>query len=507
MPPHPCPTPQRISDFLFGRLPDKLAAKIAEHLHGCLYCESIAESLAHGNDPLVASAKDFSAVRQFRDDSELHEAIHAIGKIPFDSDLSSQPFIVRGYQLVRRIGQGGLGTVYLAVHLKLEKHVAIKLLKANRKDDPQSISRFAREMKAVGKLEHPNIVRAMDAGETEQLHFLVMEYIDGFDFGQLIRLLGRISVANACEITRQAAAGLHHAHQNSMVHRDVKPSNLMLTETGTVKLLDLGLAQMYFPFDEAGPLTHDGQLIGTLDYMAPEQLQDSRNVDARCDLFSLGVALLELLTGRQPSATSKRMSWMDELSRREDIPREIKQLVARMIAEDPQVRPSSAREVVDLVQPWCEHADLVALHDRAAQESGKTKTDAVIEIVESQPTPALQTPNPSPMRRQRTIPLLFATTVLALGLATIAILYPEFWKGAPADPELATIEIVADLPLPEVQQEDLAAVNRKTGERRTLVWGKNQVPPGSYSIETPTDTTLPIYSIELEAGEKWSLAL
>ena len=158
-------------------------------------------------------------------------------------------------------------------------------------------------MKAVGKLVHPNIVHAYDAGEEAGIHFLVMEYVDGVDVTRIQKRCGQLAVADACEIVRQAAIGLQHAHENRMVHRDIKPSNLLATKDGVVKVLDLGLALLHEGDAAAArDLTNTGQVMGTLDYMAPEQADDTHAVDIRADIYSLGCTLYSLLAGQPPFA-------------------------------------------------------------------------------------------------------------------------------------------------------------------------------------------------------------
>jgi serine/threonine protein kinase len=183
------------------------------------------------------------------------------------------------YQLADKLGEGGMGAVYKALHTKLRRTVALKVLPKDRLGDPQAVARFEREMAAVGALDHPNIVRAMDAREVEGTRFLVMEFVEGVDLNAVCRACHPVPVADACEIIRQAALALQHAHEHSLVHRDVKPSNLMITADGVVKLLDLGLAR--FEEDQAvgEEVTGTGQVMGTIDYMAPEQVADARSVD------------------------------------------------------------------------------------------------------------------------------------------------------------------------------------------------------------------------------------
>src|SRR5262249_6921630 len=173
------------------------------------------------------------------------------------------------YQILGKLGKGGVGAVFKARHTELGKVVALKMLRDERPDEV-TIARFKNEIRAVGRLDHPNIVVAHDAGQAGGVHFLVMEYVDGMDLGQLVERCGRLNAADACEVIRQTAVGLQHAYERGLVHRDLKPSNLMLARDGRVRLLDLGLARS-FGESPADTLTAKGMVLGTVDYLAPEQ--------------------------------------------------------------------------------------------------------------------------------------------------------------------------------------------------------------------------------------------
>jgi eukaryotic-like serine/threonine-protein kinase len=210
-------------------------------------------------------------------------------------------FMLGGYRIVERIGQGGSGTVYFAEHEVMKRPVAIKVLPTPLAEDPELLERFRLEARTAAILDHPNVVHVYDFRQEGTLNFIVMEFIDGPDLQQMITRRGPLSIGLACEYIRQAALGLQHAHEEGMVHRDIKPANLLVDPTGTVKVLDLGLAR----YEQAGAdsLTerfNSKMVLGTADYLAPEQALNLHNTDARTDIYSLGATLYALLAGRPP---------------------------------------------------------------------------------------------------------------------------------------------------------------------------------------------------------------
>lgn len=320
------------------------------------------------------------------------------------------PQRIREYELDSRIGQGGMGTVYLASHTMLERQVAIKFLSPAQTHDPQYVSRFRREMKAVGRLTHPNIVQAFDAGEQDGTHFLVMEYVDGLDVAAVQNSLTQLSIADACEIIRQAAVGLQHAHGNGLVHRDIKPSNLLLSRDGTVKVLDLGLALFHeAEMEVADQLTHTGQIMGTLDFMAPEQADDTHTVDIRADIYSLGCTLFTLLAGQPPFSGPQFATPMKKLAahlknsvppideHRGDVPPELAALLNRMVARDPQDRIATPGEVAEAIGAFTAFSNLEDVLNRAEsvrkkslQPNGRpddTQPDVPSALAETQQMP------------------------------------------------------------------------------------------------------------------------
>jgi len=206
--------------------------------------------------------------------------------------------VLGNYTVLDKLGQGGMGTVLKAQHRLMERLVAIKVLSPAVVNRPGALQRFQREVKMAARLEHPNIVTAYDADEAEGVHFLVMQYVDGTDLGRFVYEYGPLPLDQAVSCVLQTARGLDYAHRQGVIHRDVKPSNLLMDREGLVKVLDMGLARVDVACDDQEQLTLSGQIMGTVDYMAPEQALDTRAADARADIYSLGATLWFLLTGR-----------------------------------------------------------------------------------------------------------------------------------------------------------------------------------------------------------------
>jgi serine/threonine protein kinase/HEAT repeat protein len=270
------------------------------------------------------------------------------------------------YRLVEPLGQGATGQVFKARHARMARLVALKVLAPQAVSTPRAVARFEREAQAAARLSHPHIAQAYDAGEADGRHFLAMELVEGIDLASLVRQSGPLAVPLACELIRQAALGLAHAHDKGLVHRDVKPSNLMVTRPAPgaaplVKVLDFGLARLGSGSGAQGQLTQLGKLVGTVDFIAPEQAEDARRADARADLYSLGCTLFFLLTGRPPfpgrdlvEKLSARVLGEAPLGKlRPGVPAELQAVLARLLARDPHRRFASAAEVAHALEPFC----------------------------------------------------------------------------------------------------------------------------------------------------------
>ncbi|GAB4151403.1 MAG: hypothetical protein Tsb009_26760 [Planctomycetaceae bacterium] len=294
-------------------------------------------------------------------------------------------FFLGKYRLLSLLGKGGMSSVYLAEHVLMRRRCAIKVLPQKRVDDTSYLGRFHREAQAVASLDHPNIVRAYDVdsdGNVEkgtEIHFLVMEYVDGDSLQDLVKNNGPFSFTNAADAIRQAAEGLAHAHQAGMVHRDIKPGNLLVDSNGVVKILDLGLARFFADGeDESLTVAHDEKVLGTADYLAPEQALDSHNVDARADVYSLGCTFYFLLTGHPPftegTLAQRLMAHQTKEpppveNDRPDTPESLSVIIRKMMAKNVEERYQTAAEVSEQLTAW-----LI----ENAEESWKTKNPGLV---------------------------------------------------------------------------------------------------------------------------------
>ncbi|MBY0522173.1 MAG: protein kinase [Gemmataceae bacterium] len=275
--------------------------------------------------------------------------------------------VVGGFVLLERIGEGGMGQVFKARHQKLGRIVALKVIRKDRLASAEAVKRFHREIQAVSQLSHPNVVLAYDANHAGETHFFAMEYVEGIDLARWVKEHGPTTVPDACEYIRQAACGLAHAHERGLVHRDIKPSNVMLTAEAVkgvrpasgplVKLMDLGLARLSAGSDEESSttLTQDGSVIGTPDYIAPEQARNSRNADIRADLYSLGCTFYYVLTGQVPFAggtmTEKLLKHHYDAATpieklRPEVPPGIRAIIGKLMAKKPEDRFQTPDELV-----------------------------------------------------------------------------------------------------------------------------------------------------------------
>ncbi len=274
-------------------------------------------------------------------------------------------FFLGRYRLLSLLGKGGMSTVFLAQHTVMKRFCALKVLPTKRVHDASYLGRFHREAQAVAALDHPNIVRAYDVDMTADagvdIHFLAMEFVQGKSLLELIQESGPLAITDAAEYVRQSALGLEHAHKAGLIHRDIKPGNLLVTPTGVLKVLDLGLARFFDDNDHSLTVQHDEKVLGTADYISPEQAIDSHKVDRRTDIYSLGCTLYYLLSGHPPfNSGSLAQRLVAHQTRpappitndRPEVPAELQAIMEKMMAKKVEDRYQTAQEVADAVAHW-----------------------------------------------------------------------------------------------------------------------------------------------------------
>ncbi|QGJ70543.1 Hypothetical protein PBC10988_22400 [Planctomycetales bacterium 10988] len=313
-------------------------------------------------------------------------------------------FEIGQYTLLEQIGQGGMGLVFRAEHQVMGREVAVKVLSRARLNNEAAVARFRREVKTLGKLHHPNIVTAHDAGQIEEVQYLVMEYVKGRDLGALVKYHKQLPIDWSAECIRQTALGLAHAHRQGLVHRDIKPANLLVTKDEAsdlplVKILDLGLARLskgevweatpkatsmvQASQDNDGQVTEFGHIVGTPDYLSPEQVR-GKDVDIRSDIFSLGCTFFQMLTGRIPFGGKnvvEKIALRGDMdgppapsvrTLREEVPEELAQIIAQMLERDPDKRMQTPGEVGLALMPF----SLISQSSASASSSGLIAPEA-----------------------------------------------------------------------------------------------------------------------------------
>ena len=302
-------------------------------------------------------------------------------------------FVLQRYRLLNPIGRGGMGHVFRAQTSGSDRVVAVKVMARKLTGNETLVSRFRREIRASSKLNSPHIVKTMDAGRVGNVDFMVMEYVNGDQVDRIANRLGRVPVGLSCEMMRQVAIGLQHAHAHQMVHRDIKPGNMMVhwdeAGHGIVKLMDMGLVLLMADDSDEKTVTRAGQVMGTPDYMSPEQGWDTTQVDIRSDIYSLGCTLFRLLTGKIPFTGTNPLQVLSQRLQRDapsvltvcdDIPEEIAAIVSKMTMRDPDARYQTPQEVADALAAVSEPLTLRTL--KAAAQAASSDPDVDV----SQPT-------------------------------------------------------------------------------------------------------------------------
>lgn len=492
-----CTPRETLKRYLAGWIDVEESSRIEQHLAECTACEQTVVELEERPDTLLVPlrARGPNPDDAFSIDSRIEHAVSKARRLmdqqppaPLGGGTTA-PKRIGVYEIIEPLGRGGMATVYLARHRSLDKLVAIKLRPAIWQESQEAAARFEREIRASGKLNHPAIVSATDAGEEGGIQFLVMEYISGMDLSRVARHVRGLRIADACEIARQAALGLSHAHIEGIVHRDVKPSNLMLDDKGAIKILDFGLAQVDIWDETTAELTSVGQLMGTLDYMAPEQAERSGAVDYRADLYSLGATLFRLLCGRPPHLAAPNISPLEKLrllaervpprleTLRSDAPRELGELVAQLLSRYPDARPASAAHVAERLAGLATGADLAALLAEAKKsEATKASLRSEYGSTSHRPATSQQAGGRATGRRKWWIVSALAPLAILAGV----VITLEMQKG-----QLVIDSEVADVSVKLLQDgETIDTLRLEVGATST------RLAAGSYEvlIDSPSDS-------------------
>ncbi|MEZ6089948.1 MAG: serine/threonine-protein kinase [Pirellulaceae bacterium] len=524
-----CPNREILENYLHGKLDQSSEHVIAEHLEKCSTCEDTVQNLESETNLDWVPKRGNGALPLENNYDDLIEDLKRIRRPPpVDSEVShdlGSSLIGRTlgeYRLFEFLDKGGMGTVYKAEHTSLGRIVAIKVLPEVSLRNEFLVKRFRREMKAVGRLDHPNIVRATDAGAIDGMHFLAMELVDGLNLTHVLKRTGPLSAADACDVICQAANALQVAYEAKLVHRDIKPSNLMLTTTGQIKVLDLGLALLHDEKVEIeqSELTSQNQIMGTADYMAPEQATDTHSVDIRADIYSLGCTLFFLLTGRPPFRSERGRSTLETLmahanapvpnvlDHRSDIPKRLAIVVSRMLAKQPADRPTPPSEVTRLLKPFTKMANLPRLQEQLAKPIaidspeptigdapralvGGNDPTLVVSKQRTMPTHAVK----SHSRSQRARSL---RKCLALGIPLLlvaGIIFHLTTNYGTIIVEVNDDSVAAKLTSSGLIIEDSGSKRQWTIEASD----RKKVPPGGYRVSQPTDANFVLHITDVPA--------
>jgi tRNA A-37 threonylcarbamoyl transferase component Bud32 len=428
-----CPSPDVLEGLLAERLSSPERDTVESHVEGCGPCQ---EQLARLSDRTLRAAAPPPGCRDEPDPEPDEAFLRRLRAVPPSASGRPGPpapeaaWFENGrlgrYEVLGKLAAGGMGAVFKARHAELGKVVALKVMPAGEMDEVR-VARFRNEIRAIGRLDHPNIVAAHDAGELGGVHFLVMDFVEGLDLARVLERHGRLSVADACEAVRQAAVGLQHAFERGLVHRDVKPSNLMLAPGGRVQVLDLGLARS-FTEAAADTLTVRGMLLGTADYLAPEQWEQPHAADTRADVYGLGCTLYHLLAGRPPFAGEQYHSVPQKMRAhletppapvarlRPEVPAGLAAVVDRMLAKAPAGRFQSPAEVAEALRPFTAGADLAGLLGAASAPAGSPCAAAPT------PAPGLWDTAPERTGRARRLPVPRSPYLVPVSLAGLCLL-------------------------------------------------------------------------------------
>jgi len=449
------------------------------------FVENLAQSGLFTAEELAAFQQGLPLDQRPQKAQDLARELHKAGRLTkYQAGLvyqgKTKGLVLGDYVIQDEIGAGGMGQVFKAWRRDMERTVALKILPAKAMGSPEAVERFRREVKAAARLEHPNIVTAYDAGEAEGVHFLVMQCVDGKDLAHVLAERGPLPVEEAVDCVVQAARGLEYAHEQGVVHRDIKTANLLRDQRGTVKILDMGLARIDQPPDPRGQtapeaLTESGQVMGTYDYMAPEQAQDTHGADHRADIYSLGCTLFRLLINERPYHGDTPVATLlahcqapipSLCELREEVPPELDAVVQKMLAKDPADRQQSMGEVITeleaCIRPAAPPVPEPPTPPPVEQPATSSSSDSALKAflrklsggaVAAQPKPTISAEEtaqlqqeqdtgvlagrraPSPVAQKKTLPWLGIGGGIVAAVLILAVSFALLGRGGPEQKE------------------------------------------------------------------------
>jgi serine/threonine protein kinase len=538
-----CPSRDTLLRYLQGNFDSSQIDSLEEHVEQCPNCEETVAELEDTNDTLMRHLP-LAATGHVEADADAPAWIERLKAGPPTKaiDQSDERMVggqeesvanrwsdgLTSYELLEVLGKGGMGVVYRGRHRQLGRPVAVKVVRPKLVSAAEAHRRFDREIRILGGLNHPGIVMATDAGRVGSAAYLVMELIDGVDLARLVRSAGPLNVGEACEVARQIAVALSAAHVAGAVHRDVKPSNVMIDKTGRVKLLDFGLACLIELTSDHGE-TSLGRLIGTLDYMAPEQAEGIQ-VQSSADLYGLGATLFYLLAGRPPHASDRNYTLLRQLKAlscedpprladlRLDVPEELSNLVATLLARNPADRPATAAGAADQLARWAnpdakvELAKLIPTGDRS--DDAEAAARSLIKLIGSEPKEVTSKPtakeptagNGNGWRVGRWLLGLAGFAAAALGIVLL-IETPEGTLRIESEAKNVQVELVDEADRTKTVQieEGENATRLRAGKYRIRLTGKHDnllLTPGAVELRRGEERLARITQVPADVAEK-----